>query len=72
MAAQNITDAITDIYSNGLAILDFEDWRPIFKYNIGSKVIYQYASAGLNLNVPLEDLKNLPQEVVYEFEQAAQ
>ncbi len=43
----DITTTLPDPNFSGLAVIDFEDWRPLFKHNFDSLDIYQKASEDL-------------------------
>lgn len=36
-----VDDLIPDVNNNGLAIIDFESWRPIYRQNFGSLAPYK-------------------------------
>ncbi|VDO62022.1 unnamed protein product [Heligmosomoides polygyrus] len=41
IAEVNITKLIPDVNFSGLAVIDFEEWRPLLRYNGGVKSVYQ-------------------------------
>ncbi|XGW08276.1 hypothetical protein V3C99_010965, partial [Haemonchus contortus] len=44
ISAYNITSTILEENDTTLAVIDFEEWRPLFEQNTGSKRVYQNAS----------------------------
>lgn len=37
---ENITSRIPDATFNGIVVVDFEEWRPLFKYNNYNKQVW--------------------------------
>ncbi|PIO63123.1 hyaluronoglucosaminidase [Teladorsagia circumcincta] len=44
---KDIRKAIPDRNFNGLAVIDLEEWRPLFKMNWGKQTVYQKQSVAL-------------------------
>uniref|UniRef100_A0A7I4Y8J8 Hyaluronidase n=1 Tax=Haemonchus contortus TaxID=6289 RepID=A0A7I4Y8J8_HAECO len=44
ISAYNITSTILGVNYSTLAVIDFEEWRPLYEQNTGSKRVYQNAS----------------------------
>nr|XP_057942937.1 hyaluronidase PH-20-like [Doryrhamphus excisus] len=71
-ARGQIDHIIAEDDSPGLAVIDWESWRPLWDQNWGSKRIYQKLSLANALQMtPFLPMKKVSQEAVNQFQQAS-
>ncbi|XP_031563585.1 hyaluronidase-1-like [Actinia tenebrosa] len=72
-STKDIIKRIPDPHFNGLAVIDWEGWRPIWSRNWGSKKIYQTRSIEiLRSQHPDWSMEQLVEQAQYQFENHAQ
>lgn len=68
--SQHVNDLIPDRSNNGLAIIDFESWRPVYRQNFGALQPYKDLSEQLlRQQHPLWPKSRIATEAVKQFEE---
>lgn len=63
----HINELVPDVNNNGLIIIDFESWRPIFRQNFGSLVPYKDLSYKIERERHPFWIKSRQEKEVWEF-----
>lgn len=70
--SQHVNELIPDVNNDGLAVIDFESWRPVYRQNFGALQPYKDLSVRLERQLhPLWSEKRVDDEASRRFEESA-
>lgn len=70
--SRHVNELVPDVNNNGLAVIDFESWRPVYRQNFGALQPYKDRSQQLERQShPLWSDRRLEDEATRKFEEAA-
>lgn len=70
--AQHVNELIPDVNNDGLAVIDFESWRPVYRQNFGTLQPYKDLSVHMVRQAhPLWSDRRIEEEASRRFEESA-